>query len=187
MAAPGAALNLQDGVAADEGGLTAGEIPRLLLHPAFNNTRHLAATAAADALAAGNTPAAAMAAAAAAAGIAPANAGAPRAQPVLQGRAQDGAAAVPPPGAVVPPHAAAPAGSAIPALAASQLDLPASLNLRRLCLKDQMISHVWAPLLEAAGKVETLILARNAGSWNPILAASLGAGKMPELTQVSQC
>jgi len=31
--------------------------------------------------------------------------------------------------------------------------------------------------------VETLILARDLGSWDPVLAASLGAGRMPELTQ----
>jgi len=65
-----------------------------------------------------------------------------------------------------------------------QLDLPESLNLRRLCLKDQSVSLMWAPLLEAARKVETLILARNLGTWDPVLASSLGAGKMPELTQV---
>lgn len=66
----------------------------------------------------------------------------------------------------------------------AQLDLPEALNLRRLCLKDQSMSQMWVPLLEAARKVETLILARNLGSWDPVLTASLGAGRMPELTQV---
>lgn len=58
------------------------------------------------------------------------------------------------------------------------------MSLRRLCLKDQGSSYVWMPLLEGSKKLETLILARNGGSWDTVLQKSLGRGLMPELSQV---
>ena len=72
------------------------------------------------------------------------------------------------------------------ALAEGGLEAPVhrSLALRRLCVKDQVSSYMWLPLLQASPRLETLILARNAGLWDAVLEESLGAKRLPELSQV---
>ncbi|CAI5468979.1 unnamed protein product [Closterium sp. Yama58-4] len=64
------------------------------------------------------------------------------------------------------------------------LSPPANLSLKRLCLKDQRQSHIWVPLLQATSRLETLILARNAGHWDQVLGSSLGEKLTPELSQI---
>ncbi|CAI5987573.1 unnamed protein product [Closterium sp. NIES-65] len=64
------------------------------------------------------------------------------------------------------------------------LSPPANLSLKRLCLKDQRQSHIWVPLLQATSRLETLILARNAGHWDQVLGSSLREKLTPELSQI---
>ncbi|CAI5487307.1 unnamed protein product [Closterium sp. Naga37s-1] len=64
------------------------------------------------------------------------------------------------------------------------LSPPANLSLKRLCLKDQRQSHIWVPLLQATSRLETLILARNAGHWDQVLVSSLREKLTPELSQI---
>ena len=64
---------------------------------------------------------------------------------------------------------------------------PGASVLRRLCLKDQGTFHIWSSLIGGSPKLETLILARNLGTWDQLLEGALGEGQLSELSQVDPC
>ena len=87
-----------------------------------------------------------------------------------------------PPLPLIPCHSIKPVGAE--RTEADNLSIPEVLSLRRVCIKDQSWAVGWAPLIGACRRMETLIVARNVGSWDDILVDTLGQGKAPELSQV---